>query len=137
MGAVFSKGIGAVGFAVVLGALLLLPGGVQAMQVERAVVCENVVDREPMNAGMQFAATVGKLYCFTHLIDAAAPTRVTHVWYYGDVERARVDLSVGASNWRTYSSKVIQTAEIGAWKVDILDADGNTLDSVNFEIVQP
>jgi len=127
----------AVGVAMLLAALLLVPATVQAMQVERAVICENVADRIPMNPGSRFAATVGKLYCYTKLMDAEAPTQVTHVWYYGDVERARVDLSVGASRWRTYSSKMIQPAEIGAWKVQILDAEGNILDSVNFEIVQP
>lgn len=129
--------IGACSLAAFLGALVLAPAGALAMQVERAVVCENVVDREPVNPATQFAATVGKLYCLTHVRGAAAPTRITHVWYYGEVERARVDLAVGASSWRTYSSKMIRPVEIGSWKVEILDADGNTLDSVNFEIVQP
>lgn len=123
-------------FTVLLAALLLTPGAVQAMEVERAVVCEDVIDREPVNAGTQFPATVGKLFFFNKLVGAEAPTQVTHVWYYGDVERARVELSVGASSWRTYSSKLIQTAEVGSWKVEILDANGNILDTVNFEVGQ-
>jgi hypothetical protein len=131
------NGIGAGCLAALLCTVLMAPGIAMALQLEQAVVCENVVDREPMNSGTQFAATIGKLYCFTKLVDADAPTRVTHVWYFGDMERARVDLSVGASTWRTYSSKLIQTTEIGTWRVEILDADENILDTINFEIAQP
>ena len=64
------------------------------------------------------------------------PTEVVHVWSYGDVERARVSLAVKAAAWRTYSSKVIQSHEIGPWRVDVLDTSGNLLETINFEITQ-
>ena len=106
------------------------------LQVEEAVVCTNVVDREPVDSAVSFPASVGRLYAFTRIIGAPDPTQVVHVWYYGDVERARVTLAVNGSNWRTYSSKVIQEHEIGAWRVEVLDADGNSLDTVQFDVTQ-
>jgi hypothetical protein len=95
-----------------------------------------VVDREPANVGTSFSVSVGKLYCFTKIVGAAEETEVTHVWYFGDQERARVTLPVRAATWRTYSSKMIQAHEIGTWQVEILDANGNSLQTVDFEIVQ-
>lgn len=106
------------------------------LQVERAVICEQVVDREPVDVSSSFSATVGKLYFFTRIVGAEGNTQVTHVWYYGDTERARVTLSVRASNWRTYSSKRLQAHEIGAWRAEILDAEGNTLATARFEVTQ-
>jgi len=104
------------------------------MAVEPAAICRDVVDLEPIGTGTVFPVSVGKLYCFTRIVNAAPPTVVTHVWYYGDSEKARVSLRVNASSWRTYSSKLIQSHETGIWYVDVLGPDGNRLTSMTFEI---
>jgi len=104
------------------------------MAVEPAAICRDVADREPVGAGTVFPASVGQLCCFTRIVNAAPPTVVTHVWYYGDAERARVSLRIGAASWRTYSSKIIQPHETGIWYVDVLGPDGNRLTSMTFEI---
>jgi len=64
------------------------------------------------------------------------PTKIVHAWYYGETQRARVTLGVNPPKWRTYSSKIIQAHEIGAWRVEILDASGNLMETVRFEITQ-
>ena len=106
------------------------------LQVEDAVVSTDVVDRQPVDSAVSFPASTGRLYCFTRVVGAQDPTQVVHVWYYGEEERARVTLAVNGSNWRTYSSKLIQTHEIGAWRVEVLDAEGNSLETVQFEVTQ-
>lgn len=111
-------------------------GATASLQVESAVICEQVVDREPVDVGSSFSATIGKLYFYNKIVGAEGNTHVTHVWYYGDTERARLTLSVRASNWRTYSSKRIQAQETGAWRAEVLDADGNTLATARFEVVK-
>ncbi len=128
-------------FAVALGALFLVVFSATAaiaadLQVEDAVVCADVVDRQPVDSAASFGASVGRLYGFTRIVGAEDPTQVVHAWYFGDEERARVTLAVNGSNWRTYSSKVIQAHEIGAWRVEVLDADGNTLDTIQFDITE-
>lgn len=125
--------------ALIVLSLVLFPAAAAIaadLQVEDAVVCTSVVDREPVDSAVSFPASIGRLYAFTRIIGAPDPTQVVHVWYYGDVERARVTLAVNGSNWRTYSSKVIQAHEIGAWRVEVLDADGNSLDTVQFDVTQ-
>jgi hypothetical protein len=107
-----------------------------AVEVAEAVICRDVVDREPIDVGDSFEVSVGKLYCFTKIVGAQQPIEIAHVWYYGDVERARVNLSVGAASWRTWSSKTIQPHEIGDWHVDIIGPDDEVLETVEFEITQ-
>ncbi|MBW1820800.1 MAG: hypothetical protein JRI92_03400, partial [Deltaproteobacteria bacterium] len=62
------------------------------IKVESAAVCENIVDREPASTGTSFSVTVGKLCFFTKIVGAENPIEITHVWYFGDTERARVTL---------------------------------------------
>jgi hypothetical protein len=56
------------------------------------------------------------------------------VWFFDGNERARVDLGVKSSSWRTYSSKIIQPHEIGKWRVEVEDFAGNVLKTLEFEV---
>ncbi len=117
---------------------LLIPSAAaqeaKMVQVVAAAVSKDVVEREAVDVGTRFSSSVSRLYCFTKVVSGEIPTEVVHVWSYGDVERARVTLAVKAAAWRTYSSKVIQSHEIGPWRVDVLDTSGNLLETINFEI---
>ena len=104
------------------------------LQVAEGNLCTNVVDRVCFNASTRFASPVERLFCFTKITGAMDPTFVTHVWYFGDTERARVRLSVNGATWRTWSSKIIQSYEIGDWRVEILGPDDQLLMAIPFEI---
>jgi hypothetical protein len=108
----------------------------KAMDVATAEIGKNVVNRELVDPGTSFPVSVGKLYCFTKIVNISSAAQITHVWYYGDAERARIALSVNPPAWRTYSSKIIQPHEIGAWRVEILDASGTLLQTVSFQTTQ-
>ena len=120
---------------------LFLPGVNQAQEaasldVAVAAICQDVVDREPVDAGVSFTAPVGTLYCFTKITGAQEATQITHVWYFGAEERARVDLDVNSATWRTWSTKIVQTHEVGSWRVDVLDPAGTVLKELKFEITE-
>ena len=104
------------------------------LEVSVAAICRAVLDREPDGYGTSFPVSVGKLYCFTKVTGAQSPTQITHVWFFDGNERARVDLAVKSSSWRTYSSKIIQPHEIGKWRVDVEDFAGNVLKTLEFEV---
>ncbi len=110
----------------------------EALSIEVAVaaVCRDVIDREPVDAGISFTASVGTLYCFTKIVGAQSHTRITHVWYHGADERARVNLDVNSDSWRTWSSKIIQPHDVGSWRVVVLDSAGTVLKELQFEITQ-
>lgn len=106
-----------------------------SLWVSDGAICTGVADRECVGANTRFSSGIGTLFCFTRINGAQGTTEVFHVWYFGDIERARVRLGVKSSNWRTYSSKIILPQEIGTWKVDIIDAEGNLLQVIDFDII--
>ena len=104
------------------------------VQVIEGTICTDVANRTCYNSSTRFPTPVDKLFCFTKIVGAQDDTNVIHVWYFGETERARVQLSVRSSSWRTYSSKIIQPYEIGDWHVDVLGEDGQLLMVIPFEV---
>ena len=121
---------------VALGVFVPLAISAVNMEVANSAICEKIVNREIVNEGRSFSASVGKLYCFSKIANIDSYTEVVHAWYYGNTERARITLNVNPPAWRTYSSKIIQAHEIGSWRVEILDSSGNLLNTVHFEVTQ-
>lgn len=119
-----------------LAALCLAIAGAGAAQdtlsVDEMVFCLGVEEMAPVGGNTQFFESVEKICCFTRVAGAADTTTVTHVWYYGDEEKARVDLTVKSASWRTWSCKTMLDAWAGAWRVDVLAPDGAVLLSREF-----
>jgi hypothetical protein len=107
-----------------------------SIKIVRSAICTDVVEREPMEVGESFNSSVGKLFCFTKIVGAKTPVEVTHAWYFDDTEMATVNLPVRSPNWRTYSSKIILTREVGDWHVDVIGPDGEVLKTLEFTITQ-
>lgn len=105
-----------------------------AMAVEEMVFCTAVQERAPTGIDTAFASTVENVCCFVKVTGAVDTTSVTHVWYFGDREMARVELAVNAPVWRTWSAKKILPAWQGAWRVDVLSGAGDVLKSGTFAI---
>ena len=128
-------------YGLVLACLLLVgSAGSMAQEAEspespvaRAVVCADVVDREPEGAADSFSGDVGRLFCFTE-IRGLDGTTITHAWIHEGKTRARVDLPVRSSRWRTWSTKKISPDWTGQWQVKILDADGIVLSTQDFVV---
>jgi len=75
--------------------------------------------------------------CFTRIVGAEEPTKVSHVWFYGDEEMARVELAVNSASWRTWSSKKILESWMGSWRVEVQTGDGTVLESAELTIRAP
>jgi general secretion pathway protein A len=106
----------------------------RAVSVTEAVICRDVLNRRPLVVEASFKSSVYMLSCFTKIASTQSPTEISHVWYFGETEKARVKLPVKSSNWRTYSSKKIQSHEIGDWHVEVLGPQGELLQTIRFEI---
>ncbi|MDX2475083.1 MAG: DUF2914 domain-containing protein [Candidatus Krumholzibacteria bacterium] len=81
-----------------------------------------------------FSAEEGQVFCLTRIQHLAAPASVTHVWYYEGKTMARVELTVGSADWRTWSSKRVLPAWTGNWELKVLDANGMVLASAEFTV---
>lgn len=91
-------------------------------------------NRELVGETAVFDAGIEKIFCLSRIQGLEAPTSVTHVWYRDGKTMARVDLNVGSSNWRTWSSKRLLPDWTGRWEVKILDSDGRVLGNGGFEV---
>jgi hypothetical protein len=112
--------------------VLVLLAAVSLVQVAMVKVQE----REPVDAGTEFEATVGKLFCYTKIVGAQMPIEITHVWYHGETEMARVNLPVEAASWRTWSTKNIWDQWTGDWHVDVIGPNGEVLKTLEFKITE-
>lgn len=124
---------------ILVAALMVMPLIAQAedetpLTVFRASICYNIVEHEPLDIGATFTNDVDKVYCFSEIMGAKTKTHITHVWYYMGAERARKQLRVHDTRWRTYSSKRIQSFETGNWEVQIIDSKQNILKVIKFNI---
>ncbi|MBF0451838.1 MAG: DUF2914 domain-containing protein [Candidatus Magnetomorum sp.] len=114
---------------------MALVGQSFAIEIERIKICKDVIDLEPIEADSNFDAYVGKLFCFSKIVNVAAPpTQIFHVWFYENAEIARIPLEIGGVQWRTYSSKTIPPSMVGNWQVLILGPDENIIESIEFII---
>ena len=104
------------------------------LKVEEGVITTRIVERSPADSVQTYPVAVGKVYCFTHITGAEGDTNVTHVWYLGKKEISRVTLPVRSSDWRTWSVKTILPQWTGNWRVEVLDADGNLLQTIPFTL---
>lgn len=108
--------------------------GTEKFGLKRIAIASALKDREPVDPGETFPATVGKLYCFTHIVNAHGPKQITHKWYLGETLVSSVNLKINGASWRTYSTKTINSSLTGTWRVEVLGPDGELLGEVRFEI---
>jgi len=106
----------------------------QKLIAEEIKICTAIKDRQPVGVDSIFADSLEKLYCFTKIVGATDTTSIYHVWYFGDEEKAKVNLPIKSSSWRTWSSKIIAKDWMGKWHVEITTEEGDLLGKKEFEI---
>jgi hypothetical protein len=118
---------------------LTLVTAVMTMHIEAAAqvtveasIAANVVDRMPQGESTTFAAGVGTVYCWNR-VTGAAGTTIQHVWIHGEMEFP-VNVQIGGSPWRMWTSKAIPPEWTGDWRVEIRDGSGNLLDTRSFTV---
>ena len=114
----------------VAAALVVTP--VSAQVTVEAELATEIVEMMPQGTATSFPADVGTVYLWTR-ITGAADSSVRHVWVHDGMEFP-VDLEMGGSPWRTWSSKAIPPEWSGDWSVEIRDASGAVLETVGFTV---
>ncbi|MDH3359469.1 MAG: DUF2914 domain-containing protein [Desulfobulbaceae bacterium] len=103
--------------------------------IARMVVCTDVINKEPVLGSEEtFALSLGKVYCFLEAREIKKDTDITIVWIHEGATKATIPLHIKKGwRWRTYSSKKLGNMS-GNWMVEIHDANGTMLDSINFVV---
>jgi hypothetical protein len=105
-----------------------------AVRVAETVICQDVVDRAPMGIGEVFPKETPRVFCFTRVVGAAPGSRLVHNWYHQGSLKASVNLTVGSSDYRTWSSKTMMPQWTGEWMVEILSDGGAPLGNIIFAL---
>ncbi len=115
-------------------ALLLTALPASALEVTQMAITTAIVDREPVDSVVVYPIQDTLLYCYTRILHADEPTVVKHAWYRDDQLMSLTELQVKSPDWRTWSAKRLLAGWEGNWRVDVLDADGQLLQSTGFQL---
>ncbi len=104
-------------------------------EIEKALICEEISNRNPSKKAVVFKNGIEKIYCYTLLDKVKDNSVIYHNWYKRDNLSSRIKLSVKPPKWATYSSIQLRDYDNGPWKVDITDSEGNILKTLRFSIL--
>ena len=103
-------------------------------KIGRFVIARRIENMEPAGIVNALSSSTNKVYCFLEARDIIKNTNISFVWYFGENEVTKVDLSLRqGKRWRTYSSKKLAGSR-GDWKVELQDARGTVIDTVKFTV---
>ncbi len=79
--------------------------------------------------------SVKALFCYSRTASKSSEhTTIKHVWQRdGKIVKEAV-MAIKAKQWRAYSTMPVGRSSVGKWQVDVLDADGTKLKTVEFLI---
>ena len=102
----------------------------------QAVMCEDLQERIPQNPTIVFSIERRKAICFTSFDPVPEKTIIYHQWFHRDQTSAKMQLTLKPPRWSTYSSIQLRAEDIGPWRVEISDSQGDILDVLRFSITE-
>ncbi len=108
----------------------------KALTLEQATMCEAIESYKPKVPAVVFSVSIGKVSCFTAFDPVPKKTEIMHQWYFRDQLVTTKRLHLRPPKWATVSSIQPRQADIGPWRVDIIDAAGSVMHTLRFSIVQ-
>jgi hypothetical protein len=106
------------------------------LNVVRAQLTSGIQQREPVDNIDQISLAQKAsrpIFFFLHL-QGFKNEKVIVEWFYQDKRIAKVTLQTGGDDWRTYSSKMLNKARLGLWRVVAIDQSGNLLAERSFKV---
>ena len=117
---------------------VLAEGGITSKDANphlvRAVICEQVKDRNPRFESIVFSITNGRVYCYTDFDPVSKKTHIYHNWFRRDTLTAKVKLSLKPPRWSTFSYISLRNTDKGPWRLEITSAEGNIIRTLRFSI---
>ena len=103
-----------------------------AGSVSKATFTTGVENREPKDSIDSLTNDQTRIYFYCVLSNLQGQ-EVTFRWSYNDVTQAEVKQTPSSGRYRTNTSKQLDPSKLGTWKVEVLDASGNVLETKTFE----
>jgi len=102
----------------------------------RAVMCEDIQGQTPTNLTSVFSIELRKAICFTSFDPVPSKTVIYHHWFHRDRPSATIKLSLKPPRWSTYSSIQLRAEDLGPWRVEVTDTQGQILQILRFSITE-
>ena len=102
----------------------------------QAVLCEDIQDNLPQNQTTVFSIERRKAFFFTAFDPVPQQTVIYHHWFHRDRPVAKIKLTLKPPRWSTYSSIQLRAEDIGPWRVEIADSQGNIFRVLRFSITE-
>jgi hypothetical protein len=129
----------------VLVALLAIPGSAQENQepdnavkpspvLAEAVMCEDIEAYAPLNRAVVFSTAIGQVVCFTAFEQVPAKMYIFHNWFRSDKLITSKRLTLNPPSWSSFSRVQLRQADVGPWRVEILDEQGKLMKTLRFSI---
>jgi hypothetical protein len=104
------------------------------LKLSEAVMCEEIFSNAPRNPTVVFSVSKEKAVSFTLFDPVPQKTVIYHNWYHRDVPSAKIRLELKPPRWSTYSSIQLRKTDIGPWRVEITDENGNIFGVLRFSV---
>lgn len=106
------------------------------LRLVRAVMCEGIKDYEPVNPAIVFSIDRGRVSCFTAFDRIPKQTYIFHKWYRRDSQVTVKRLTINPPSWSSFTSVQLRDADIGPWRVEIIDDTDTLLHTLRFSITE-
>jgi hypothetical protein len=104
------------------------------LKLFQGLMCEEILSNAPRNPTIVFSITQKKAVCFSSFDEVPQKMVIYHNWYHRDVPSAKIRLTLNPPRWSTYSSIQLRRTDIGPWRVEITDDNGNVLGVLRFSV---
>ena len=108
-------------------------GGIKLVQ---ALMSEDLQEQTPQNVTTVFSIERRKAICYTSFDPVPEKTEIYHNWFHRDRPSAKIKLTLKPPRWSTYSSIQFRAQDIGPWRVEITDSNGQVFDILRFSITE-
>jgi hypothetical protein len=99
-----------------------------------ATMCEKIAGVAPLNEAIVFSVAIGKVSCFTSFDPVPEQTVIYHQWFYRDKLTTKRKLTLQTPRWSSFSSIQLRDVDKGPWRVEVTDAEGNSMKTLRFSI---
>ena len=104
--------------------------------LSEAVMCEAIETYAPVNRAVVFPTGIGQVVCFTAFENIAAQTFIYHSWFRKDELITTKRLTLKPPKWGTHSKILLRQADIGPWRVEVHDQQGDIITTLRFSITE-
>lgn len=104
--------------------------------LRKSVICEGLRDGLPVDQTIVFDVSKGSAYCWSDFDPVTEDGVIYHKWYRNGELISTLKLAVHPPRWAVYSHLRLRQADVGPWRLDITNENGDILKTHRFSITE-